>query len=287
MNIKKILQFLFVIAFFIFCLSGCGKDKITSGSEYPANDISELQISVDTWNLSVRAATDKNIRISFDGSVSDKDLEPATVMKDGILLVVQKSTDEEQKEKLALGKKGQVTLYVPSDCNIPIKINNGMGNVEIDSISSTELQLVNNAGYVTFSNLAADSLKISSASGDITVKDSDLTETEIITSSGYVQLNKVIFNSSEIATKSGEVNVSGVSPDTAISIQTGSGDINLSYKTAPTNLNFGIASGSKDITTHFDKATYVIETTECRQGTIGSGEYELIVNSDSGTIVIK
>lgn len=284
MNKRTIL--LFVMALSIFCLTGCGKNKVTESDSYIVEEITEIQISIDTWNLSVMASSDEQVHISFDGSISDDDVKPTASLKNSVLAIAQKS-DEDIENQLALGKKGQLTLYLPTDCIIPIVINNGIGDIEADSISATKLQLVNSAGYVTLSNFVTDNLEISSTSGDITVKGSDIDNVAIITTSGYVNLSSTSFSNSEIVTKSGEINMSEISPDTNISLQTGSGDINLNYQASPDNLDFAISSGSKDITTRFNGATYDKETTSCRQGMIGSGQNELQIISDNGTIIVK
>lgn len=72
-----------------------------------------------------------------------------------------------------------------------------------------------------------------------------------------------------------------------IKINNGSGDINLNYRIAPNNIDFEIASGSKDISARLKGAIFSKETTACKQGVIGEGQYKLVVNSDSGTVVIK
>lgn len=287
MDRKKLLLILGIVTLLMFCLCGCGKNKITGSETYSANEVKELQISADAWKINIMASSDDNIRISLDGSVSDKDDKPTVSLQHGIVTIVQKSSDEELQDQIALGKKGEIMLYLPSDCIIPVRINNEIGDIDIDSISATEFQLANNAGYVTFSHFAADSLKISSSSGDITVKDSEVSSAEIVTTSGYVQLNNTIFSGTEIITKSGEVNMSEISPQTNISIQTGSGDINLNYQTSPDNLSFSITSGSKDISASFNGAAYSKETSSCRQGTLGAGDNNLEIGSDNGTVVVK
>lgn len=284
MNKRTILLYLIVLS--IFCLTGCGKNKVTESDSYIVEEITEIQISIDTWNLSVMASSDEQVHISFDGSISDDDVKPTASLQNNVLTIAQKS-DEDIENQLALGKKGQLTLYLPTDFTIPIVINNGIGDIEADSISATKLQLVNSAGYVTLSNFVTDNLEISSTSGDITVKGSDIDNVAIVTTSGYVNLSSTNFRNSEIVTKSGEINMSEISPDTNISLQTGSGDINLNYQTSPDNLDFAVSSGSKDITTRFNGATYDKETTSCRQGMIGEGQNKLKVNSDNGTVIIK
>lgn len=286
MTKKTVIILSCIIVLSVCFLIGCGKRKVIDNDAYTIDKISEIQIDIDTWQLNVMASSDEKAHISFDGSISDDNVKPTALLQDGILMIAQKN-DEEMQDQIALGKKGQITLHLPTGCTIPIAISNGIGDIEVDSISATNLQLLNNAGYVTFTNFETDSLKASSTSGDITVKNSDIDNVEISTTSGYVKLSRTTFSNSEIITKSGEINMSEIGPNTNISLQTGSGDINLSYQTSPDNLNFAVSSGSKDITTHFNKATYDKKTSTHRQGIIGEGENKLEINSDNGTVVVK
>jgi hypothetical protein len=288
MDRKKTLLLVCVIVLLAVCLGGCGKNKVIDSSDYQSDEVTALQIKADTWKLSIVTSSDENIHISLNGSVSNNEHKPIVALENGTLTVVQESSDEKLQDQIALGKKGQITLYLPSSCTIPIAINNGMGDIEADNISVTNFELMNNSGYVTLTHLAADDFKIKSTSGDITVKNSDISGmTTIATSSGYVQLSSTMFNNTEIVTKSGEVNMSEISPNTSINVQTGSGDINLDYQTTPDNLDFGISSGSKDITARFKEATYSKKSTSCKQGIIGDGQNKLEINSDNGTVVVK
>ena len=287
MNRKKLLSCLCLAILLIFCLSGCGKNKVAERNQYPADEIMELKIDADTWNTDIMASSDEKIHISFDGSISNKDPKPTVTLQDGTLSVMQNSSDEGLVDQIALGKKGQINIYLPSNLVIPISMNNGIGDIEAGSISTTDFQLVNSAGYVTFADFTANHLNVSSGAGDITVKDADITNSEVITSSGYVKFSNTIFSGIEIATQSGEINLYDAGPEANINLQTGSGDINLNYQTMPDNLDFGITSGSKDISVRFSGAVYTKETTECKQGVIGDGQYKLEVNSDNGTVVVK
>lgn len=287
MERKRLLLLLCVTLLFAFCLSGCGKNQVVGSEEYSPSEITTLQVDADTWKLNIMASSDENIRVSLDGSISDTDSKPAATLQNGFLTVVQKINGEGLQDQIALGKKGQITIYFPSDCTLPLKINNGIGDIEVDSISATDFYLANKAGYVLFSHLITPNLEVSSTSGDITIKNSEIDNMTIVTASGYVELNSPTFISTEIITKSGEVNMSEISPNTNINVQTGSGDINLNYQSVPDNLDFGIASGSKDITARFNGATYTKEITACKQGMIGAGQYKLAINSDNGTVVVK
>lgn len=271
----------------VLCLGGCGKETAAEETKYPAGDVLSLEIKMDTWRLELAASSDDNIHISYDGSDSGKDKEPEILFTDNVLAILQESGEDGLQEQIALGKKGQITLSIPEDCAIPIKMNNGSGDISADGITVTDFQLINNSGYVTFSNLKADRLEIDSTSGDVTGKESEAAHTAIHTTSGYVQLDGAAFGEADIVTKSGEINISGASPMADMSLKTGSGDISLSYRTAPDNLKFSIASGSKDISARLKGADFSKETSECREGVLGSGQYQLLVNSESGTVVIQ
>ena len=276
-----------LITLSFFCLTGCGKEKTTGEESYSVNEVTAMRVNADTWNTDIMVSADENIHIHFDGSISNGEEKPSTSLQNGILSVTQQGNSEGLQDQISLGKKGQITIYLPSECNIPLTLENGMGDIEIDSISTQEFSLNNSSGYATISSVTADNMKISSGSGDITIKQGSADEIKIETSSGYVQINETVLNHAEVTTKSGETTISKVKPETNLTIQSGSGDINLTYQSKPESLEFAVTSGSKDITTNFDGATYSRETSESRQGVIGKGEFSLKVNSDSGTVVIK
>lgn len=284
---KNIHLYLTMITLSIFCLIGCGNEKTTGEESYPSDKIIALRIEADTWNTDIVISPDENVRISFDGSISNGEEKPSAILQNGILSVIQRDNNDNLPDQIALGKKGQITIYLPSDCVIPLAFENGMGDIEIEGIFTKEFSLNNSSGYATISSITADNMKISSDSGDITLKEGSVDEIKIETSSGYVQIDETIFSNTKVTTKSGETTISKVNQGTNITIQSGSGDINLSYQTKPKNLDFSVTSGSKDVTAHFEKATYEKATSEHIQGIIGNGEYHLDIISEGGTVVVK
>lgn len=284
---KYLFLYICMTALLVVCLSGCGKSKIANEESYSPDEVTALQMEVDTWNSDIMLSSDDDIHVSFDGSISNEEKKPSVTLQDGILSIAQKSGDEGLQDQIAFGKKGQITVYLPADCIIPVTLKNGMGDIEIDGVVMGEFLLDNSSGYATLSAIVSDNIEILSGSGDITIKNSSVDRLSIETSSGYVQISETDFNNGDIVTKSGETTLSKISPDRNINMQSGSGDINLTYLPKPENLDFAVTSGSKDITAHFDGANYSKETSESKQGTIGKGEFELTVNSDSGTVVIK
>ena len=260
----------------LVCLSGCGKKTVTETKSYVANEITELHINASSWNVVLSAGSEDAVDIDISGSISKGEEAPDISLSDGTLTILQVSEDS-GKNAVALGKKGQITVTIPSELAVPIEINNGYGDMEINHISAPQFLLNNDAGYVSFTNIEADTLQVSSTSGDIS----------IASSSGYINLKQIEYVDCSLTAKSGEINIANAVSHGNLSLQTGSGDISISYQDKPDSLTFDVASGSEDLSVNFTNADYQIETSARKQGIIGKGEYQLTLNSDHGTIVIK
>lgn len=270
----------------LVCLSGCGKKTVTETKSYAVSEITALHINASSWNVALSAGSENAVHIDISGSISKGEEAPAISLSDGTLTILQVSEDS-GKNEVALGKKGQITVTIPSELTVPIEINNGYGDMEINHISALQFLLNNDAGYVSFTNIEADTLQVSSTSGDITINSSSIPDISIASSSGYINLKQTEYVDCSLTAKSGEINIANAVSHGNLSLQTGSGDISISYQDKPDSLTFDVASGSEDLSVNFTSADYQIETSARKQGVIGKGEYQLTLNSDHGTIVIK
>ena len=270
----------------LVCLSGCGKKTITDAKSYSVNDISALNINASSWNVSLSVGSGDEVSVDITGSISKGEEIPSVSLSNGTLAILQVSEDS-GKNKIAFGKKGQITVTIPSELAVPIEIDNGYGDMEINHIAVPQFLLNNEAGYVSFTNFEADMLQISSTSGDITISSSSIPDISVVSSSGYISLKQTEYLDCSLTAKSGEINIADAVSHGNLSLQTGSGDISVTYQNEPDSLTFDMASGSEDLSLKFSSAKYQIETSAHKQGVIGNGEYRLTLNSDHGTIVIK
>lgn len=270
----------------LVCLSGCGKKTITDAKSYSVNEISALNINASSWNVSLSVGSGDEVSVDITGSISKGEEIPSVSLSNGTLAILQVSEDS-GKNKIAFGKKGQITVTIPSELAVPIEIDNGYGDMEINHIAVPQFLLNNEAGYVSFTNFGADMLQISSTSGDITINSSSIPDISVVSSSGYISLKQTEYLDCSLTAKSGEINIADAVSHGNLSLQTGSGDISVTYQNEPDSLTFDVASGSEDLSLKFSSADYQIETSAHKQGVIGNGEYRLTLNSDHGTIVIK
>lgn len=269
------------------CLAGYGRAQTRPGGEYQAEDVSAVQIQADTWNILMDVSSDDKIRVSFEGNVPKGDTRPEVQIQEGILQVVQKGGKETLGDKIAFGKKGEITVYLPEKHKFPIAIQNGSGDMKINGVNAADFQLENDSGYGVFSDFTTEQAQVTSRSGDITWKGGETAHISMNMESGYGVVKETVFHQASLAAGSGEINISGAAPDTDIQIQTGSGDISLSYEPEPENLEFDLSSGSKDLSVGFPGAAYTKETEAQRKGVMGDGKYRLEIASGSGTIVVK
>ena len=270
----------------LVCLSSCGKKTITDAKSYSVNEISELNINASSWNVSLSIGSGDEVSVDITGSISKGEEIPSVSLSNGTLAILQVSEDS-GKNEIAFGKKGQITVTIPSELAVPIEIDNGYGDMEINHIAVPQFLLNNEAGYVNFTNFKADMLQISSTSGDITISSSSIPDISVVSSSGYISLKKTEYLDCSLTAKSAEINIADAVSHGNLSLQTGSGDISVTYQNEPDSLHFDVTSGSEDLSVKFSSADYQIETSAHKQGVIGNGEYRLTLNSDHGTIVIK
>ncbi|MFR8981212.1 DUF4097 family beta strand repeat-containing protein [Catenibacterium sp.] len=189
--------------------------------------------------------------------------------------------------QFSFGKAGKITLYIPKNTVLPLDINNGSGDMEIEAVNLSDFTMENDSGYVSMSDLVIENAKIGLDSGDIKITGSSCSDCDIQTKSAYVTVKKTVTKKAAILTDAGEVNISGISDYTSLSIETGSGDITISHETQPDNLSYNVSSGSDDVTMQLQNAKSTTDTAGCKQGSIGKGKCSLSVMSDSGTISIK
>lgn len=270
----------------LVCLSSCGKKTITDAKSYSVNEISALNINASSWNVSLSVGSGDEVSVDITGSISKGEEIPSVSLSNGTLAILQVSEDS-GKNEIAFGKKGQITVTIPSELAVPIEIDNGYGDMEINHIAVPQFLLNNEAGYVNFTNFKADMLQISSTSGDITISSSSIPDISVVSSSGYISLKQTEYSDCSLTAKSGEINIADAVSHGNLSLQTGSGDISVTYQNEPDSLTFDVTSGSEDLSVKFSSADYQIETSAHKQGVIGNGEYRLTLNSDHGTIVIK
>lgn len=285
---KKIIGCIITVLCCGICLTGCGKgEKVNDKQDFKVDGISEIHVNLASWELKVDASSDENIHVSYRGTIEKEKSDIAIVQKDDALNILQSDKQQNMAEQFSAGKPGEITVYLPQGIDIPFKISNDSGNMQIDNISVQELSLVNTSGDVVLSNVAVSDAKIVTASGDVTFENSMIPNVEAASKSGYVTFKNVNFDALAAVTSSGEVGIGGAGDYSALKVQTDSGDVSISHKENPADLQLDVTTDSDDITLQLSNIDFTKDTPGCKQGNIGKGNHKLEIGSSSGTIIVK
>lgn len=153
MSIKKL--FLIGVLGLSFCMTGCGNgQKVDSEKEFSTNDISEIVINNSSWNLKILASSDDKIHVSYDGKIEDG-VSNIQILQNESQLVIQQDTTSSKNiaTQFSFGKAGKITLYIPKNTVLPLDINNGSGDMEIEAVNLSDFTMENDSGYVSMSDL--------------------------------------------------------------------------------------------------------------------------------------
>lgn len=151
---KKIIDFFIIVIVCGICLTGCGKGKkVSDKQDFKVDGISEIYVSLESWELKVDESPYEKIHVSYSGTIEKEKLDIAVVQKDITLNILQSDKQQNMAEQFSAGKPGEITVYLPKGIEIPFKISNGSGNTQIDNISIQELSLVNTSGYCLKRNM--------------------------------------------------------------------------------------------------------------------------------------
>ena len=78
----------------VSCLCGCGQNEKVSLSETcDAENISAINMQIDSWQLKIMASADDDIHVSLDGGTAKGAKAPSVDMQDGVLDIVQADND--------------------------------------------------------------------------------------------------------------------------------------------------------------------------------------------------
>ncbi|WP_310602136.1 DUF4097 family beta strand repeat-containing protein [Anaerosporobacter sp.] len=270
-----------LICLSFFSLIGCSTNQ-NQTKDFSIGSVTDIDVTADSYQLIFRASTDNKIHVKYAANNNN-----TVELQDTHLLISQKKTKKSFFDNFSFGKEGEIIIYIPTEYGNTLTLNNGSGDLSMDSLSLSSLDVNNKSGYLTLKNISATDSNLTSTSGDLTLKNCDINDLKIESSSGYITLNNTTSSIINAESGSGEIKIIDFNENKQTSISNSSGDISISYATTPSNLSFNIATNSDDITTRLSDSNYEIDTPSCKKGAIGAGSNTLSISSDSGTIIVK
>lgn len=277
---------------FLFLLSlillGCGNADTKAAETFSIDEVENISINAQSYQLTVRESTDSQIYVKY--TTSEKNTPKVSVeLADKKLVISQNDSSDSETlfGGLSFGKTGEIDVYIPESYEKSLNISNGSGELNLNSLSLSELNISNVSGYLTLENIKSNIGTMESDSGDLKLKNSFIDSLDICTDSGYVSVTNTDAASMKMHSVSGEISISRLIESCDTSIDNSSGDITISFKSLPEDLSFNIATNSADINCKLDNADYSINTPSSKKGTIGTGSHSLSISSDEGTIIVR
>lgn len=283
MQIYKLIS----IFLLLLTLTGCTKTNEKAANNFSPDEVADISVTAQSYQLKVRESTDNQIHVKYTNS--EKNTKVSVVLSDAKLIVSQVDTSKNNTllGGLSSGKTGEINIYIPESYGKVLNISNGNGELELSSLSLSKLEISNVSGYLTAKNIKADSGMFISDSGDIKLNECVINAIDISTTSAYISINDTESSNIKTYSDSGEISINSLVESCNTSVENSSGDITVSYKSAPTNLSFNIATNSNDISCRLQNADYSTNIPSNKKGSIGSGNYSLAISSDRGSISVK
>lgn len=277
--------FLFLLS---LILTGCTNIDAKAAETFSIDKVENISVNAQSYQLTVRESTDTQIHVKY--TVSKKNnLKVSVKLADEELIISQNDSSDSETlfGGLSFGKTGEINIYIPESYGKSLNISNGSGELDLNSLSLSELNISNDSGYITIKNVKSNIGTIVSDSGDLKLKDSSIDALETNTDSGYISVTNTDATDMKMYSDSGEISINNLLESCNTSIENSSGDITISFKSSPKNLSFNIATNSEDISCKLDNADYSINTPSNKKGNVGVGSHSLTVSSDEGTIIVR
>ena len=192
-------------------------------NEYALGDITNIDIDLTAYSLTVEVSDDDLIHLSYQ----DRDTSIVKVNAQKNSLSIEQTVKELKLFTFGKSKLLQMTLQLPRDFKGKLVSSLTAGHTNINFPEFTELNVSSTAGGLTARNLKAFDARFDSTAGHITVEDcafDDKLSADV--TAGKIELRNVNCVKLDLDTTMGEVSVDNVVADSAV-IDTTTGSIKL------------------------------------------------------------
>ncbi|OIJ11091.1 hypothetical protein BKP37_16920 [Anaerobacillus alkalilacustris] len=293
---------------------GLLSDKVVNINENEVIDgrnISNIDVNNSSLPVLIKPTKNNDIRIEFQGKVSEK-------YKNDFTLEVKKNNDKVQvminnKSPIKTGFNFRTTrinmqlnIYVPQKLYDSISISSSSGKVIATDIQAKNFYLRASSGKIEVLNLFVEkNLKLEASSGRIEAKDSVATFVGVTASSGTISLSNVITEKLEVTSSSGRINLTDIDGDITassssgkitiknkeltndITVATSSGRVEVKFTNSPTSAIIDFLGSSGNGNVHISGMKFEEKSNNRILGTIGSESPKVKVRTSSGSFYLN
>lgn len=203
-------------------------NNVVYDESYDSNNISDIIVNSDCGDITVKHSNDEKIRIVARGSKA----ENINVTTDSSKLTLNISNTDKMT-RFPFNNYGNISsdidIYLPDNTPDHIEIHSNLGDVDIDTKLNTNLEINNNCGDISASELDG-SFDIHTDLGDIDIKRININKNSSATTNmGDIDIEYTNAVNIDYSTSLGTVDIKNKNPDSDITLQvhTDLGDIEI------------------------------------------------------------
>lgn len=275
---------LVLICGFILKVNVAEAKSFEKNRSYNIESVATLKVHNESWDVSLKKSNSNQVIVSAKGKKKEKQL--VTFKQDGKTLII-KQKDQKKSGFLGgftFGKKGTISIAIPSSGINKIDLNNKYGDIQLSKISTNNLIVHNDSGDKKIKGVSASKAVFVSKDGMLSIENSTFGNLNISSTSGDNYIKNVNGSKVKITSKDGEVSIKDIKEGKALAVKSDSGDIGVSYKQAPTSLSVAAKSNSSDVKLKLNRLKKNTDTEKLQKGKIGQGSNKLNLLSDNGVI---
>lgn len=203
-------------------------NNVVYDESYDSNNISDIIVNSDCGDITVKHSNDEKIRIVARGSKA----ENINVTTDSSKLTLNISNTDKMT-RFPFNNYGNISsdidIYLPDNTLDHIEIHSNLGDVDIDTQINTNLEINNNCGDISASELSG-AFDIHTDLGDIDIKRININKNSSATTNmGDIDIEYTNAVNIDYSTSLGTVDIKNKNPDSDITLQvhTDLGDIEV------------------------------------------------------------
>lgn len=209
---------------------GKESDQAMKEVSFHGNEYTKLIVDVSSVNVILSSTTDDEIYASLTKKNNSK------LYKSQSISSIQNGDELVLKVNLSNSflfnswKNSGLTLEVklPSNVLETVMVDASSGNISIDNVSTSNLQLETKSGNINASSPTGTTLKAEARSGNIKLNRTKFQNHDIHTTSGNISLNLMQGNDINLQSTSGNISAEAIDASNHIVMETTSGNIKAS-----------------------------------------------------------
>ncbi len=264
---------------------GSGMHAIDKSEEMDVRDVKKIETSVVFADVKVVRENRETVKIHYFGILNDSRDADYNIRKNNTFKFEVNWHNDLLNLNPFKNSKAMMIIYLPEEYKGELMSNTVSGDIETDALKLSEVKLSTVSGDIDVEELEGNDLTIASVSGDIRLNKATLEQVDLDNVSGSLRINELESEKVDANTISGDIRIDLEEMKDNIKIESVSGSVILNIK-EDLNAELNVESLTGDVNCSHKVDDVDEKDDNVLKGKIGSGKYELRIETLSGDISI-